>query len=95
MYGIKIMHAPFVGVEGQWIESFDWDAHAPGKLYPTGNGSSTDDPAKAMRFDTVEAAWEAWRKPSAVCPTRPHDGKPNRPMTVFTVSVEKLPEEER
>jgi hypothetical protein len=91
-YGLKIAAAPpgLESVVGEWIATFDYDAHGPDRAYPTGNGSSTDDPTLAMRFETAEEAWEAWRQPSAVTPTRP-DGQPNRPMTVFTVSVEQIP----
>lgn len=95
-YGIKIIGTPTVflaaGVnfDGEWIETFDYDVHAPGQPYPTGSGTSTSEPAKAMAFDSPVDAWEAWRRPSTVTPLRP-DGKPNRPMTIFTVVVEALP----
>jgi hypothetical protein len=91
-YGIKILAGPafLAPMVGDWLEAFDYDEHAPGRPYPTGSGTSTDDPARAMRFESTLEAWEAWRRPSTVTPVRP-DGKPNRPMTVFTISVEPLP----
>jgi hypothetical protein len=92
LYGLRIQGVPLgipAEVVGDWMQTFDYDIHAPGRPYPTGNGGSTEDPDKAMSFPTMELAWEAWRRPSEVTPTRP-DGRPNRPMTVFTISVERL-----
>lgn len=41
---------------------------------------------KALLFDTKQEAMEFWRQPSTMHPTRP-DGKPNRPLTAFTVEI--------
>lgn len=48
---------------------------------------STSNPAEAMHFDTPGAAMDYWRTASTRYPLRP-DGKPNRPLTGLTVSVE-------
>jgi len=40
----------------------------------------------AMRFDDVGEAMEFWRRQSTVMPFRP-DGKPNRPLTAFTIEI--------
>lgn len=49
----------------------------------------TNDLAKAQRFATHEAAFECWRAQSTVRPIRP-DGKANRPMTAFSVTIEQV-----
>jgi hypothetical protein len=46
-------------------------------------GSFTPDIAKAMRFKDQVDAWEMWRTSIG---TRP-DGKPDRPLTAFSVSI--------
>lgn len=50
----------------------------------------TLDPAKALAFPGIEEAWRAWTEQSKSHPLRP-DGKPNRPLTAFTVEFVKLP----
>ena len=66
-----------------WLQSFDVDAH-------DGRGAATwvDDRADAMRFDTAAEAFTAWRTQSRVRPLRA-DGEPNRPLTAFTIAVER------
>jgi hypothetical protein len=46
----------------------------------------TTDKAEALRFASARDAMELWRSVPARAPVRP-DGKPNRPLTSFTVSV--------
>lgn len=57
------------------------------------NGRGADtwtyDRAKAMRFPSFEAAMEAWKTQSKVTPLR-DDGKLNRPLTAYSVTVEKV-----
>lgn len=43
----------------------------------------TEDRDKAQKFDTMEALMELWRTPIG---TRP-DGRPDRPLTAFTIST--------
>jgi len=52
-----------------------------------GNGVATwtKDPAEAMTFPTVEAATACYRAIPLNRPLRP-DGRPNCPLTVFTVA---------
>lgn len=52
-----------------------------------GEADWTLDPSGAMQFDSAEAALRAYRAVSTVRPVRA-DGKPNRPLTAFTVSIE-------
>lgn len=70
---------------GLLLESSDVDAHGG-----RGDAMWTNDPAEAKHFATPMDAMEYWRRQSTVQPTRPWDGKPNRPLTVFTVEVVSL-----
>jgi hypothetical protein len=72
------------GLEGQYLEGFDPDAH-----HGLGEAFWTPDKNKALPFADVREAMELWRKPSTVRPLRP-DGKPNRPLTAFTVTFETI-----
>lgn len=74
---------------GQYLEAFDAERHAPGKLYPTGFATWTEDPTRAMIFPNAEAAFKYIRQRPKCCPTRP-DGKPNRPLMAFTLEVAPL-----
>jgi hypothetical protein len=46
--------------------------------------------AKARGFSSSTEALEHWRRQSVVYPLRP-DGKPNRPLTAYTVEVTHVP----
>lgn len=46
----------------------------------------TSDPDLAHRYPSVGAALSAWRETSKTHPVR-MDGKPNRPLTAYTVEV--------
>ena len=67
-----------------YLQDFDPDRH-DGR----GEIGTTRDRGKAMRFANAGEALETWRRPSEVRPLRP-DGKPNRPLTAFTVEIEPL-----
>jgi len=54
-----------------------------------GDDRWTDDLAKAQRFPSFEAAMECWKAQSTKRPFR-DDGKPNRPMTAYSVTVEQV-----
>lgn len=71
------------GPAGQYLAEYD---------NQTGESAWTDDLAKAMRFEDGPAALECWRQVHARDPVRPWDGKPNRPLTAFTVTIEEAPE---
>jgi hypothetical protein len=67
--------------DGQYLASYDPEAHG-------GRGSATwtPDPAKAMTFGDARAAFESWQQVPRSRPVRP-DGKPNHPLTAFTVAI--------
>lgn len=47
---------------------------------------TTDDPAKARRFEGAEAFVE-WNTVSRVQPVRPWDRRPNKPLSALTVQM--------
>ena len=72
---------------GSWLVAYDPD----GGEGRRGSWEFSIDPAKAMRFVDGGAAAKCWRTVSKSRPVRP-DGKPNRPLTAITVSIETIPE---
>ena len=87
LYGIKaIAHAdgsecPYAG---QWLKSMDFNAHGG-----QGHAEFTSDYRKALGFLDAGAAMTFWRTQSTLKPKRA-DGKPNRPLTALTASMEVL-----
>jgi hypothetical protein len=65
---------------GSYLASYDPEG-------ANGNGIAkwTLDPAQAMTFPTAEAASACYRAVPLNRPLRP-DGRPNRPLTIFTVA---------
>ena len=45
---------------------------------------------KAKQFDSFTEAMEFWRRQSTVHPFRLSDGKPNRPLCAYSVTVVNL-----
>jgi hypothetical protein len=72
---------------GEWLSFFDVDA---GDAYRSGLADCSPDPARALRFPTIEAATACWQQQSTRIPLR-LDGLPNRPLTAFTVEIKRLP----
>ncbi len=71
-------------VAGQYLVSSDVDA-----FDGRGHADWTVDRAKARRFASPVEATEEWRRQSTVRPLRP-DGKPNRPLSSYTVEIVPL-----
>jgi hypothetical protein len=70
-----------------YLRDFDPD-YADGR----GHVSVTRDIAFARRFDSMIEAMEEWKRPSNVHPIRETDGKPNRPLSAYTVQCVKVEE---
>jgi len=70
---------------GQYLE--DFDHHTPDGR---GFGKFTSDPAKAKQFKATSDAMIFWGTQSTTVPLRP-DGKPNKPLTALSISVEPVP----
>jgi hypothetical protein len=71
---------------GQYLEWSDPDAEDG-----FGDERWTDDLAKAKKFGSFAEALECWKAESTIRPLR-DDGKPNRPMTAYSVMPEKISE---
>ena len=89
-YGIWVHDLESSVGDGQWLVAYDPDGGPAHIDYPTGSFETDSDPAKALRFPDMVTAWKLWRTTSTRTPLRP-DGRPNRPLTAFTIRVEKLP----
>jgi len=87
MVGIFVLHLSSDGVPiNRWLVSFDPDA-----FQGRGHIDLTDDASKAQRFADASSALATWKQPSTVVPFR-IDGKPNRPLSAYTVEVRPLPD---
>jgi hypothetical protein len=69
------------GNEGRWLVWCDVDANR-------GRGAirTTEDRADAASFPDAAEAMRYWKRTSHVRPKRP-DGKPNRPLTAYTIEI--------
>lgn len=72
-------HCPHAG---QYLEFFDFD-----RFDGEGFGQFTKDRSKALTFANPGEALKFWKTTSKVRPRRP-DGKPNRPLTALSVTLE-------
>jgi hypothetical protein len=70
----------------QWLAEYDPDADGG-----AGRITSTADPLRAKRYPDLAAALGEWRRVSTVQPTR-LDGKPNRPLSAYTITPQEIPE---
>jgi hypothetical protein len=95
-FGIKIVAISDQLVEGLRIN----DEYEEGDVWlaaydPDGNDGAgyfdfTLDPSEALSFTNAADATMLWRQVSTTRPVR-LDGKPNRPLSAFTIAVEKVP----
>jgi hypothetical protein len=69
----------------QYLKAYDLDVNAPN--YPTGVAELTPHKHEALSFMTAGDVLATWRAASTAVPTRP-DGRPNRPLTVYSITPE-------
>jgi ribosomal protein S27AE len=71
--------------DGAYLKDFDFEARE-------GRGTliATEDIGAAMRFDNFAEAADYWKRQSVTVPVRPHDGKPNRPFTAYSVLIDNV-----
>jgi len=84
-YVLKFVDGPH---SGRYLRFYDPD-------YRDGLGAVTvtNEVELAQRFDGIIEAMNEWKRPSTVHPIRETDGKPNRPMTAWSVTPEDLGDE--
>jgi hypothetical protein len=73
--------------DGTYLSHFDFDDCEPHEC----NLMTAKTPEDATRFDDVPTATEIWKTIDPRQPVR-LDGKPNRPLTAFSVSIEPVGE---
>lgn len=61
----------------------------PNARHGRGDERWTPDLRQAKKFKSFEEAMACWKAQSTLVPFRP-DGKPNRPMTAYSITVEKI-----
>jgi hypothetical protein len=69
--------------EGLYVRDMDVDAHEGRGLL-----DATPFVEDALHFESHADALAYWQRVSDVAPVRP-DGKPNRPLTAYTVTLEQ------
>lgn len=76
------------GFEGQFLVEYDPDrpGHDPHGRPMLAHVRTTPHVGAALTFPTGVEAWACWRQQSTRWPHRP-DGRPNRPLTAFTIEV--------
>lgn len=58
----------------------------------TGVLVSTHNIDEAKHYPSIIEAWDDWKQPDPRHPIRAGDGKPNRPLTSFSVTFDPVPE---
>jgi hypothetical protein len=72
----------------RWLAEYDPDA---GSGPYSGVITSTTEVAAAKRYESADACLNEWMRVSTRVPLRP-DGKPNRPLSAFTIEPRRLPD---
>jgi len=85
--------APPTGFDGQFLQEYDPDLEG---LDDEGRPTlallrTTHDIDQARVFSSAREAMALWKQPSKRVPLRP-DGKPNRPLSAFSVEIRSLHE---
>jgi hypothetical protein len=77
--------------EGQYVVSYDPERHWADGTYDGGDLRVTRNRSEATLFD-IATATALWRSgPTCKCHRLRTDGKPNRPLTAFTVEMDSDP----
>ncbi len=75
--------------DGKYVKEYD-PAYIHPEGYMGGKLEVTGDIKEAMAFPDQIAAFAKWKESYGIRP----DGEPNRPLTAWTATVMKIPEEE-
>ena len=68
---------------GRYVRTYD-----PSGNRGQGSFTTTEDTVDALQFGTETEAFEKWREPYGLRA----DGRPNRPLTAFTMTIEEVGE---
>lgn len=82
---IRLASGPPGPEAGQFVQDFDPDAHDG-----LGMATLTPDRHEAKTFASKMDAFRFWMTQSTLRPTR-DDGKPNRPLTAYSIEVVPVP----
>ena len=77
----------FEFAEPTWLKALDVNAHRG-----QGSVATTTDRREALRFADMGEAFKCWKRQSTVAPLRA-DGRPNRPLTAFSITFDDEPDE--
>jgi len=66
----------------EYLKSYDPEAH-----FGQGSATFTKNKLEALKFQSAAEALALWNAQSETQPMRP-DGRPNKPLTAFTISIE-------
>lgn len=69
--------------DGQFLRRYEPEAHDG-----VGLAEWTEDPDLAVAFASLQEARAAWMRVPTTRPTR-DDGRPNRPLTAYSVSIQR------
>ena len=73
--------------DGKFVKAYDPTYRLPDGSYDGGILEVTSEPSEALSFLTMEEAAKKWAQSYGI---RPWDGKPNRPLTAFHCSIERV-----
>lgn len=79
--------ASHVIIDGQYVKHY-----SPEAFDGRGDATFTNDITQAMQFSSLSEAWDYSRKVPE-CRRFRADGKPNRPLTAFTLEYVSIPGE--
>jgi hypothetical protein len=82
---IRCAGASTPGLVGKYLKAYDVEASGGHEV-----ATWTRDRREALVFPSFIGAFEAWRSQSVTVPLRA-DGKPNRPLTAYSVKFEDGP----
>lgn len=84
-------------VHGTAIELFEaprflaeFDLEVPDDTYGWGTARLVDTVDEAMRFDSMRDVYDTWKRQSKSLPWRPSDGKPNRPLSRYSIEARSV-----
>jgi hypothetical protein len=86
LIGCNAGETPF---DGQYLKEYDPDRPGidPRGIPMLAHIVATPFKGEAMRFPDAISAWDYWKQTSRTYPIREYDGRPNRPLTAFTITV--------